>query len=240
MPKRFFIDAGSVQRLKQALVEFPPAFFDAGRAEFFEQLGILKEQMVKRSSNPPGPIPEGEGVHKQTGKLAGSWGVAVSGTSLSDLKGAAFSFSRGKAPLLEVGGEVHPGGFTDAASDISRWIPIPTDVNRGPDGRALLTPRQVLDTGGQFINRRKRQYRIYDKAGKVIGSSIAPAIIDGQASPAWNLLVPFATSLPSFILAKKARYVPLLGFYITGNKFAEILPGNLANAAVKYWREAAL
>lgn len=231
MPKRFFIDAGSVQRLKQALVEFPPAFFDAGRIEFFDQLGILKEQMVKRSSNPPGPIPEGEGVHKQTGKLAGSWGVAVSGSSLSDLQGAAFSFSTGKAPLLELGGKKDaPKG----AGPTSGWIFIPTDFNRTISGAAFLSPAEVFAQGGSFVNRHTRKWKNYP-----------PAVIDGRTSPAWNLLVsgnPFdyIQERAMYIQAKSATYRPLLGFYTTGNKFAEILPGNLANAAVKYWKEAEL
>lgn len=229
MPKRFFIDAGSVQNLKKALVEFPGAYFNEASGEFLTQLGVLKEQMVKRSSNPPGPVPAGEGVHKQTGKLAGSWGVAVSGTSLSDLQGAAFSFSRGKAPLLEQGGDIPapPGG----------WIWIPTDLNKRPSGEPIQSPDMVQRAGGQFVNRHTRRWRDFP-----------PAIIDGQASPAWNLLTTGLAGAnafinvgdPMFIQAKSARYRPLLGFYTTGNKFADILPGNLANAAVKYWREAAL
>lgn len=231
MPKRFFIDAGSVANLKKALAEFPPAYFVSASGEFLEQLGVLKEQMVKRSSNPPGPIPAGEGVHRQTGRLAGSWGVAVTGTAIADLKGAAFSFAGVKAPRLELGGDVQaPSG----AGPTSGWIYVPTDINKRPSGEAIRTPGDVLSQGGSFINRRLRRFQDFP-----------PAVIDGQSSPAWNLVIsgnPFdlIQSAPMFIQAKSARYRPLLGFFDTGTKFADILPGNLANAAVKYWRETPL
>ena len=231
MPKRFFIDDGSAVNLKRALAEFPGSFFIEGREEFLTQLGALKEQMVKRSSNPPGPIPQGEGVHKQSGKLAGSWGVAVSGTSLADLQGAAFSFASQKAPRLELGQKVYP---PKGAGPTSGWIFIPTDANRDVTGAAILSPGEVISQGGSYVNRHRRKF-----------ANVPPATIDGQASPAWNLLIsgnPFdlIPGQAKFIQAKFAQYRPVLGFYSTGNAFAEILPGNLANAAVKYWREAEL
>jgi hypothetical protein len=229
MPKRFFIDAGSVQSLKRAIAEFPPAFFIQASGEFLDALGPLKEQMVKRSSNPPGPIPEGGGVHKKTGKLAGSWGVAVSGSSLADLKGAAFSFAATKAPRLEFGGQVAAPGGTGPTGG---WIFIPTDLNKDSTGQQISSPGDVLAAGGRFANRRRGRDGL-----------LPPAIIDGKASPAWNLLLsPFAyiEGQAAFIMAKSATYRPQLGFFDAGSRFAEILPGSLANAAVKYWREAAI
>lgn len=226
---RFFIDASSAANLKEALKQFPPSLFLQASGTLADQLQPFKELMVKRSSNPPGPIAEGGGVHAQTRRLAGSWGVAVSGTSIADLQGAAFSFAAKKAPLLELGGDVQaPRG----AGPTSGWIFIPTDINRSASGEAIRTPREVLEQGGSFVNRRRKRF-----------ATFPPAVIDGRESPAWNLLVtgnPFALiqGAPMFIQVKSARYRPLLGFYESGGEFGRnILPGKLADAAVKAWKE---
>lgn len=231
MARRFFIDASNAESIKKALADFPQSLFFQAKQTLKDELQPLKEEMVKRSSNPPGPIPEGAGVHKQTGRLAGSWGVGVEGTSLSDLKGSAFSFARGKAPLLEQGGEkLAPQG----TGPTSGWIWIPTDLNKRASGEAIQSPELVRQAGGRFINRHLRQWK-----------NFPPAIIDGQASPAWNLLVTGAAGAnafiqvgdPMFIMAKKAHYRPLLGFSEIGNRFASILPDKLAGAALRAWRE---
>lgn len=231
---RFFIDASSAANLKEALEQYPPTLFIQASAALGDALEPFKQIMVKRSSNPPGPIAEGEGVHERTGRLKRSWGVAVSGSSIANLKGAAFSFAGVKAPLLELGGVARPGGASDEASNIRAWIFIPTDNNRNADGTARYTPRQAIDAGAHFINRHKKGY-LYDEGGYV----------DGRPSPAWNLLVgfnanPFAyhQSDVLFIMTKTATYRPMLGFYESGGEFGRnVLPGKLADASVKAWKE---
>ncbi len=216
---RFFIDAASVANLKAALAVFPPAYFVEGKGVFLNALTEFKAVMVDRSSQPPGPIAADAGVHRQTGRLAGSYGVAVEGSNLSDLKGSAFSFAAQKAPLLELGGEVR--------AKTENWIFIPTDLNRNGTGAAILTPKQVQALGSLWVNRHTRRWQ-----------KIPPAIIDGKASPAWNLLVdrnPFALQQMAarFIMAKSAHYRPQLGFFSSGNVAAGKLPAKLADASVK-------
>jgi hypothetical protein len=168
-------------------------------------------------------------VHEQTGRLKGSWGVAVSGSSIADLKGAAFSFAGVKAPRLELGGDVPAPRGTGPTSG---WIFIPTDINRRPDGSAILSPGEVISGGSLYVNRHRRQWQ-----------NVPPATIDGQDSPAWNLLVDrnrFALQqwAARFIMVKKAHYRPLLGFYESGGEFGRnVLPGKLADASVKAWKE---
>ncbi len=225
---RFFIDASNVASVKKALDQFPPAFFLQGKQEYGIALQDLKAAAVKLSSNPPGPI-AGTGVHRQTGRLAGSWGTEVTGSSLKDLKGAAFSFAAIKAPRLELGGDARPGGGT---GNSNAWIFIPTDINKDPTGAAIHSVRETIDGGALFVNRHSRRWK-----------SIPPAIVDGQASPAWNLLVtrnPFAYQAlgPRFIMAKSAHYRPQLGFFDTGTEFSKVLPGKLADASVRAWNEA--
>lgn len=229
---RFFIDASSAANLKQALAEYPPSLFLQASAALGDALQPFKDLMVKRSSNPPGPIAAGEGVHKQTGRLAGSWGVAVSGTSIADLKGAAFSFAAKKAPLLELGGDVQAPRGTGPTSG---WIFIPTDQNKRASGETIQSPELVRQSGGTFVNRHSKRW-----------ANFPAAMIDGQTSPAWNLLVTGASGAnafinvgdPMFIMAKKATYRPQLGFYEAGGEFARnVLPSKLADATVKAWKE---
>lgn len=218
---RFFIDAANVANLKAALADFPPAYFVEAKAVVLEQTGQLKATMIERSSQPPGPIAPDAGVHKQTGRLAGSWFNDATGTSLADLKGIAKSFAADKSPLLEFGGPV--------TAKTENWIYIPTDLNRDGSGAAIRTPKEVRATGSLFVNRHSRRWM-----------NVPPAIIDGKTSPAWNLLVDrnvFALQawVAPFIMAKSAQYRPQLGFFSSGNLAASKLPTKLAEASIKAW-----
>lgn len=219
MPKRFSVQAANVVNLQRALREYPDFMVDAMKSDLKEELSVYKAEMVKRSSNPPGPIAEGAGVHKQTGRLARSYGVVLEGTKLSDLKAVVASFADRKAPLLELGGTV--------TAKTEKWIFIPTDPNRFPSGLAVQKPGQVLDAGGYFVNLKSRKWR---------ETFFRRAIIDGKASPAWNLLVA-NTDTPFFIMSKSAQYRPLLGMVKASEKYANLLPAVISDRAVKYWQQ---
>jgi hypothetical protein len=237
-----FVDAASVTNLQKALAQFPPSFFIQASATFLTELGTLQGIMQTKTALPPGPITKGTGVHKQSGRLSRGWGVAVSGTALKDLKGAAFSRAGIKAPRLELGEKVRPGGASDVNSDIRAWIFIPTDSNRRPDGRAIASPKQILDAGGEFVNRNKRMYRIYERGThRVIGSTIQRAVIDGRESGAWNVLISPFTSVPAFIMVKEALYVPpYFAFFRTGQEFSQTLPPKLAAQAISFWKDVTI
>jgi hypothetical protein len=218
---RFFIDASSAAKLKTALADFPPAYFVQAKETMKKETGVLKATMIQRSSLPPGPKAPTAGVHKQTGRLASSWFNDATGTSLANLQGIAKSFARDKAPLLEFGGPV--------TAKTENWIYIPTDLNRDGSGAAIRTPKQVQATGSLFVNRHTRRWM-----------TVPPAIVDGKTSPAWNLLIDrnvFALQqwAAPFIMAKSAQYRPQLGFFVSGNITAAILPEKLAEASIKAW-----
>lgn len=237
-----FVDASSVDNLRKALAEFPPSFFVQASSVFLTELGTLQGIMKGKTALPPGPIVKGTGTHKQSGRLTGAWGVAVSGTQLKDLKGAAFSFAGIKAPRLELGATVRPGGADDA-SDIRNWIMIPTDLNRRPDGRALKSPRAIRESGGRYLNRQAVKFRIFDPDNprQAIGSIIPPAIIDGKQSPAWNVLTMPGLNQAAFIMVKEAKYVPpYFQFFATGQEFSKTLPPKLADKAQTFWRDVTI
>jgi hypothetical protein len=236
-----YVDAGSVTNLRKALAEFPPGYFRRASDTFLTELGTFQGIMQAKTALPPGPLAKGTGTHKQTGRLTRGWGVAVTGTALKDLRGAAFSFAGIKAPRLELGEVVRPGGAGDT-SNIKAWIFIPTDANRRADGRAVLSPSQLLDAGGSFVNRHKRLYRIYERGtATVIGSTIQPAVIDGRESGAWNVLIGAFTSVPAFIMVKSATYVPpYFQFFATGHEFSKTLPPKLADHALSFWKDVTL
>jgi hypothetical protein len=237
-----FVDASSVTNLRKALEDFPPGYFLRASQTFLTELGTLQGIMKAKTALPPGPIPKGTGTHKQSGRLSQAWGVAVSGTELKTLKGAAFSFAGIKAPRLELGEKVRPGGASDVASNIQAWIFIPTDSNRRPDGRFLVSPKALIDAGGEFVNRRKRMYRIYERGtNRVIGSTIQRAVIDGRESEAWNVLISPFTSVPAFIMVKEALYVPpYFAFFRTGQEFSQTLPPKLAAQAISFWKDVTI
>ena len=234
--KRFSITGGNVPEFRNALAQFPAKMAGLVKLDLVNELTKLKAEMVVRSSYPPGPIPAGAGVHQQTGRLMRSWFVEATGETLASITAAAVSFARGKAPLLERGGQVFaPGGIGPS----SGWIFIPADPNRFPSGQAIFTPRKVLDSGGYFVNRFRKDYQTKDAEGTVTGSIIPPAIIEGRASFAWNILVD-PTLGAMFIMAKNATYRPQLGFLFAAKPYEEKLPPLFAERAVEYWRTVPL
>jgi len=234
--KRLSVSGGNVQDFRSALAQFPAKLTGLVKFELINELTKLKSEMLVRSSNPPGPLPAGGGVHQQTGRLMRSWAVESQGATLANLTAAVGSFARGKAPLLERGGKVYAPKGTGPTSG---WIFIPADPNRFPSGMAIFTPKQVLDSGGYFVDRRKTDYQITNEEGKVTGSTVPPAIIEGQVSFAWKLLVdPVLGAM--FIMAKNATYRPQLGFLFAAKPYEEKLPPLFAERVIEYWKTVPL
>jgi hypothetical protein len=216
---QFSVVASNLENLREQLRQFPDDMATAIKAEFFAQISVLKTLMVQRSSNPPGPVPAGAGVREQTKRLKNSWVVEVTGNTVRDIRASAYSLAQ-KAATLEFGLKVEA-----TLGPSGNWIFIPTDINRKATGEAILTPQDVLNFGGSFINRRRRRWQ-----------DVRPAIVDGTSSPAWNLLVT-AQGDPMFIMAKWAQYRPLLGFYDTGQEFSKVLPGTLGDNIIKAFEQ---
>lgn len=215
---KFSITAEDLPKVREQLAQLPSWYTDQVKGLFNERLAAYKTEMVARSTSGP--------IYRQTGKLAGSFYYKVEGDTLNTLSAWHASLSQTKVYTLEFGGTIFPPNGSLS------WIFIPTDPNRRGDGRAIKTPKQVLDEGGRFINRFHTEFR---EGGKIIAPQ---AVINGQLSPAWNLLID-RSNVPMFIQTKRAVYQPMLGFFDAGVKHADRMTGKLADFVVEYWRFAA-
>jgi hypothetical protein len=215
---RFSITSEDLPKVAGLMRQLPSWYAGQVKTLFESRLAAFKTEMVARSTSGP--------LYRQTGRLAGSWSGKVEGETLGTLSAFMASYTDQKSYLHEFGGTVTPK--TGSRS----WIFIPTDPNRKVNGTAIKSVSQVIDEGGDFINRLSRQFR----EGETI---IAPqAVINGKPSTAWNLVID-KSNVPMFIQVKYAVYRAQLGFFDAGVKHGERMVGKLADFVVDYWKTAA-